>query len=66
MPQLTIYKEDSVAGAPWREPVPHHLHQQRRIRRGPATIDYGNILTDAKGEIRLHEQGKRLYPASTP
>ena len=28
----------------------------------PATIDYGNILTDAKGEIRLHEQGKRLYP----
>ncbi len=28
----------------------------------PATIDFGEILTDYKGEIRLHEQGKRLYP----
>lgn len=28
----------------------------------PATIDYGKILTDANGEIKLHEQGKRLYP----
>ena len=28
----------------------------------PSTIDFGEILTDAKGEIRLHEQGKRLYP----
>ena len=28
----------------------------------PATIDYGEILTDANGEIKLHEQGKRLYP----
>ena len=28
----------------------------------PGTIDFGEILTDAKGEIRLHEQGKRLYP----
>ena len=28
----------------------------------PETIDFGEILTDAKGEIQLHEQGKRLYP----
>ena len=28
----------------------------------PATIDDGKILTDANGEIKLHEQGKRLYP----
>lgn len=28
----------------------------------PATIDYGEIVTDANGEIKLHEQGQRLYP----
>ena len=28
----------------------------------PATIDFGEFLTDSNGEIRLHEQGKRLYP----
>ena len=33
-------------------------------RVAPGTIDYGTILTDAKGEIRLHEQGKRLYPGA--
>ena len=28
----------------------------------PATIDFGHIFTDSHGEIKLHEQGKRLYP----
>ena len=38
------------------------LCEQWRGSGGPGTIDFGEILTDAKGEIRLHEQGKRLYP----
>ena len=28
----------------------------------PASLDYGYFLTDSKGEIRLHESGKKLYP----
>ena len=63
MPQLTIYKEDSVAGAPI-EGAKFHITYTSSGESAEAlgTIDYGNILTDAKGEIRLHEQGKRLYP----
>ena len=65
MPQLTIYKEDSVAGAPV-EGAKFHItyNSSGESAEAPATIDYGNILTDAKGEIRLHEQGKRLYPGA--
>ncbi len=33
-----------------------------RPHDAPATIDFGEILTDASGEIKLHEQGQRLYP----
>lgn len=63
MPQLTIYKEDSVAGAPVEGAKFHITYTSSgESAEAPATIDYGNILTDAKGEIRLHEQGKRLYP----
>lgn len=63
MPQLTIYKEDSVAGAPIEGAKFHITYTSSgESAEAPATIDYGNILTDAKGEIRLHEQGKRLYP----
>lgn len=63
MPQLTIYKEDSVAGAPVEGAKFHIAYTSSgESAEAPATIDYGNILTDAKGEIRLHEQGKRLYP----
>ena len=63
MPQLTIYKEDSVAGAPVAGAKFHITYTSSgESAEAPATIDYGNILTDAKGEIRLHEQGKRLYP----
>lgn len=63
MPQLTIYKEDSVAGAPIEGAKFHITYTSSgESAEAPATIDYGSILTDAKGEIRLHEQGKRLYP----
>ena len=63
MPQLTIYKEDSVAGAPVEGAKFHITYTSSgESAEAPATIDYGSILTDAKGEIRLHEQGKRLYP----
>ena len=62
-PQLTIYKEDSVAGAPIEGAKFHITYTSSgESAEAPGTIDYGNILTDAKGEIRLHEQGKRLYP----
>lgn len=63
MPQLTIYKEDSVAGAPIEGAKFHITYTSSgESAEAPATVDYGNILTDAKGEIRLHKQGKRLYP----
>lgn len=63
MPQLTIYKEDSVAGAPIEGAKFHITYTSSgESAEAPGTIDYGNILTDAKGEIWLHEQGKRLYP----
>ena len=63
MPQLTIYKEDSVAGAPVEGAKFHITYTSSgESAEAPVTVDYGNILTDAKGEIRLHEQGKRLYP----
>lgn len=65
MPQLTIYKEDSVAGAPVEGAKFHITYTSSgESAEAPATVDYGNILTDAKGEIRLHEQGKRLYPGA--
>ena len=65
MPQLTIYKEDSVAGAPVEGAKFHITYTSSgESAEAPATIDYGNILTDAKGEIQLHEQGKRLYPGA--
>ena len=63
MPQLTIYKEDSVAGAPIEGAKFHITYTSSgESAEAPGTIDYGNVLTDAKGEIWLHEQGKRLYP----
>ena len=62
-PELTIYKEDSVAGAPVEGALFHVTYTSNgEAAEAPDTIDFGEILTDAKGEIRLHEQGKRLYP----
>ena len=62
-PELTIYKEDNVAGAPVEGARFHVTYTSNgEASDAPASIDFGEILTDANGEIQLHEQGKRLYP----
>ena len=62
-PELIISKVDSVAGAPVEGARFHVTYTSNgEAADAPATIDFGEILTDANGEIRLHEQGKRLYP----
>ena len=62
-PELTIFKEDSVAGAPIEGAKFHVTYTSNgEAADAPSTIDFGYILTDANGEIKLHEQGKRLYP----
>lgn len=63
MPELTIYKEDSVAGAPVEGAKFRITYTSNgESANAPATIDFGYIYTNAQGEIRLHEQGQRLYP----
>ena len=62
-PQLTIYKEDSVAGAPVEGAKFHVTYTSNgEASDAPATIDFGFFFTDAKGEIKIHESGKRMYP----
>lgn len=63
MPELTIFKEDSVAGAPVEGAHFHVTYTSNgEAADAPESYDFGEILTDAGGEIRLHEQGIRLYP----
>ncbi len=62
-PELTVFKENSITG----EPIEHAKFSIRYTSNGeaseaPATVDYGEVFTDARGEIRVHELGKRLYP----
>ena len=62
-PELTIYKEDSVGGAPVESARFHVTYTSNgEAADAPSTIDYGYFLTDENGEIKLYEQGKRLYP----
>ena len=62
-PELTIFKEDSVAGAPIEGAKFHVTYTSNgEAAEAPATIDFGYIFTDTRGEIKLHEQGKKLYP----
>ena len=62
-PELTIYKVDSVAGAPVEGALFHVTYTSTGEAAGaPESFDFGEIKTDANGEIRLHEQGQRLYP----
>lgn len=62
-PELTIYKEDSIAGAPVEGARFHVTYTSTgEAADAPESIDFGEILTDSNGEIKLHEQGKRLYP----
>ena len=62
-PELTVFKENSITG----EPIEHAKFSIRYTSNGeaseaPATVDYGEAFTDSRGEIRVHELGKRLYP----
>ena len=62
-PELTIFKEDSVAGAPIEGAKFHVTYTSNgESADAPASVDFGYFLTDASGEIRLHEKGKKLYP----
>ena len=62
-PELTIYKVDSVAGAPVEGARFHVTYTSTgEAADAPESYDFGEITTDANGEIRLHEQGQRLYP----
>ena len=63
MPELIIYKEDSVASAPVEGARFHVTYTSTgEAADAPASLDYGYFLTDAAGEIKLHESGKRVYP----
>ena len=62
-PELTIFKEDSVAGAPIEGAKFHVTYTSNgESADSPASVDFGYFLTDASGEIKLHEKGKKLYP----
>nr|WP_326183639.1 SpaA isopeptide-forming pilin-related protein [uncultured Oscillibacter sp.] len=62
-PELTVFKENSITSEPIEHAKFHIVYTSTgEAAEAPATIDYGYFYTDSKGEIRLHEQGKRLYP----
>ena len=62
-PELTIFKEDSVAGAPIEGAKFHVTYTSNgESADAPASVDFGYFITDANGEIKLHEKGKKLYP----
>ncbi|USF28536.1 hypothetical protein N510_003499 [Firmicutes bacterium ASF500] len=62
-PELTIFKEDSVAGAPIEGAKFHVTYTSNGEAAGaPASMDFGIFVTDASGQIKLHEKGKKLYP----
>ena len=62
-PELTIYKVDSIAGAPVEGARFHVTYTSNgEAADAPDSYDFGEIVTDANGEIKLHEQGQRLYP----
>ena len=62
-PEITIFKEDSVAGAPIEGAKFHVTYTSTgEAAEAPASADYGYLFTDANGEIKLHEKGKKLYP----
>ncbi len=62
-PELTIFKEDSVAGAPIEGAKFHVTFTSNgEAADAPGSIDYGYLFTDANGQIKVHEQGKKMYP----
>ncbi len=62
-PELTVFKENSITGEPIEHAKFHVVYTSNgEAAEAPATIDYGGVFTDSRGEIRVHELGKRLYP----
>ncbi len=62
-PELTIFKEDSVAGAPIEGAKFRVTYTSTGEATGaPTSMDFGLFISDSHGEIRLHEKGKKLYP----
>ncbi|NBI67351.1 hypothetical protein D1646_11115 [Pseudoflavonifractor sp. 60] len=62
-PELTIFKDDSVAGAPIEGAKFRVTYTSNGEAAGaPASMDFGIFVTDASGQIKLHEKGKKLYP----
>ena len=62
-PELTVFKENSITGEPIEHAKFHVVYTSNgEAAEAPTTIDYGEVFTDARGEIRVHELGKRLYP----
>jgi len=62
-PELTVFKENSITGEPIEHAKFHITYTSNgEASEAPATVDYGEVFTDARGEIRVHELGKRLYP----
>ena len=62
-PEVTVFKENSITGEPIEHAKFHIVYTSNgEAAEAPATIDYGEVFTDSKGEIRVHELGKRLYP----
>ena len=62
-PELTVFKENSITGEPIEHAKFHITYTSNgEAAEAPATIDYGEVFTDARGEIKVHELGKRLYP----
>ena len=62
-PELTVFKENSITGEPIEHAKFHVVYTSNgEAAEAPATIDYGEVFTDSRGEIRVHELGKRLYP----
>ena len=62
-PEITIYKLDSVTGAPIEGTEFHVTYTSTGASADtPATYDFGTVYTDSRGEILLHKAGIRLYP----
>ena len=60
---MTVFKENSITGEPIEHAKFHVVYTSNgEAAEAPATIDYGEVFTDSRGEIRVHELGKRLYP----
>ncbi len=59
-PELTIFKEDSVAGAPIEGAKFHVTYTSNgESAEAPASVDFGYLFSDANGQIKLHETGKK-------